>query len=419
MKKVVLFGSIANSLEWYDYALYAHFSPVFSKLFFPVFDPNAALLATYVVFAVGFLMRPLGAILFGTIGDKYGRRTALSLAILLMSIPTALVGLLPTYEQIGIWAPLLLTLMRLFQGLSLGGALIGSVSYIVEHAPAKRRGLAGSASMFSLCLGFMLGSLVASTLSAVMNESDFISYGWRIPFLLGMGIMGMSYCIKKHSSESPEFERVKKSAQIVANPFAKLIKSYKGVIITSILINSLGSVGFYALALYVAGFLELVRGLSLSSVTAISTWIMFVIMLVVVAAGWLSDIVGRKRFFVAVAIITAIAIWPICIMLGTGGFVQIVIAQTIFAVLVGCWIGPEPALQVEMYPTNVRNTGVAFSYNIACSLFGGTAPFILKLISEYWSEGSIYVVAVYMVITAIFGLIGLQYYKDRTLSQVQ
>lgn len=412
MRKVVFSGSVANSLEWYDYALYAHFSGIFSKLFFPTFDTNAALLATYVVFAVGFLMRPIGAVVFGTIGDIYGRKTALSLAILLMSVPTALVGLLPTYEQIGIWAPILLTLMRLLQGLSLGGALIGSVSYIVEHTPAKNRGLAGSATMFSLCLGFMLGSLVASLLSGFMQEDNFLSYGWRIPFLLGIITMGMSYYIKNHTTESPEFEAIKNSEQIVTNPFKTLMKSYKGVLLTSVSINSLGSVAFYALAVYVVDFLEITRNLTLSQATAMSTWTMAIIMFTVVLAGWLSDLVGRRKFFISTAIITAILIWPICYMLAEGGYSQIIIAQILFAILVACWIGPEPALQVEMYPTNVRNTGVAFSYNVGCAIFGGTTPLVCKWLAG--TDESIYSVAIYIVVVAALSLLGLCFYKNRS-----
>lgn len=415
MRKVVLSGSIANSLEWYDYALYAHFSGIFSKIFFPSFDASAALLSTYVVFAVGFLMRPLGAVIFGTIGDRYGRKLALSLAILLMSIPTALVGLLPTYEQIGIWAPILLTLMRLLQGLSLGGALIGSVSYIVEHAQPKHRGLAGSATMFSLCLGFMLGSLVASLLSRYMSEEDFMSYGWRLPFLFGVVIMGMSYYIKNHTSESPEFETARKAFQLTESPFKELMKSYKGVLATSISINSLGSVGFYALAVYVVGYLQTSRGLSLSEVTAMGSWIMAIIMFTVVIAGWLSDIIGRKMFFTLAAIVTAVLIWPICSALAEGSYIEIFMAQVVFAVLVGCWIGPEPALQVEMYPTYVRNTGVALSYNMGCAIFGGTTPFVCKLLYDHFE--TIHVVAYYLIAVAILSLIGLTFYRNRTQTQ--
>ena len=238
MRKVIFTGSVANSLEWYDFALYANFAGLIGQKFFPSFDSSAAMIAAFSVFAVGFLMRPIGAVIFGTIGDRFGRKLALSLSILLMAIPTALVGLLPTYETIGVWAPILLTLMRLLQGLSMGGALTGSASYIIEHAKPKNRGLAGSASMFSLCLGFMVGSVIAWALSTYMSHDNFMSYGWRLPFLFGVVIMAVTYYIKRHSIESPEFEEEKIAGSLVKHPFKELIKTYKQVMIASISINS-------------------------------------------------------------------------------------------------------------------------------------------------------------------------------------
>ena len=412
MKKIVFSGSIANSLEWYDYALYAHFSSIFSKLFFPSYDANVSLLATYGVFAVGFLMRPVGAILFGTIGDLYGRKLSLSLAILLMSIPTALFGLLPTYEQIGFWAPLLLTILRLLQGLSLGGALIGSVSYIVEHAKPQHRGLAGSASMFSLCLGFMAGSLVATLLAKYLSEEDLLNYGWRIPFLLGILTTGMSYYIKNHTSESPEFEEAKKSDTLVKSPFKESIKNYKSVILTSIAINSFGSVGFYALAVYVPGYLQTFRGLSLSESAGMETMVMMIIMFSVVLAGWISDLIGRRKFFSGVIICASILIWPICYYLGHGDYMEIFAAQIIFALLVAFWIGPEPTLHVEMYPTKIRNTAVSIAYNLGCTIFGGTAPLILELL--YGKLNTIQVVSFCLVFVSILSAIGIYFYADRS-----
>jgi MHS family proline/betaine transporter-like MFS transporter len=412
MRKIILTGSMANSLEWYDFALYAQFAGLLGQKFFPSFDPNAALLAAFGVFAVGFLMRPIGAIIFGTIGDRFGRKIALSLSILLMSIPTALVGVLPTYETIGIAAPILLTILRLLQGLSLGGALMGSVSYIVEHTSAKHRGIAGSASMFSLCLGFMLGSVVAWALSSYMEPDNFASYGWRLPFIFGIIIMGVSYYIKNHTSESPEFEQTKASGQLTHRPFTELMKSYKHVILTSISINSLGSVGFYALVVFVASYLQTERNLTLAEVSTMGSWTMALIMFTVVLAGALSDYIGRRAWFILTCLTTIILIWPLCSMLATGSYTEIFTAQLIFAFLIGCYIGPEPALQVEMYPTYVRNTGVAVSYNLGCAIFGGTTPVICKLLFDHFH--TINVVAYYVIAVASLSLIALAFYKNRT-----
>src|SRR6185369_16449120 len=188
MKKVIIAGMIGNGLEWYDYALYAYMTLIISKLFFPVGDESVHLLATLGIFAVGFIARPFGGILFGIIGDKFCRRVSLVAAIFMMAIPTGCIGLLPTYAQIGIWAPILLTLIRVLQGLSLGGAFCGSMTFLVEHAPANKRGLIGSTSIMSLCIGFLLGSLVSILVKAPLSDAQFESWGWRIPFLLGIAI---------------------------------------------------------------------------------------------------------------------------------------------------------------------------------------------------------------------------------------
>lgn len=210
MRKVLLAGMIGNGLEWYDYALYAYMVTLISKLFFPAGNEAVHLLATLGIFAVGFIARPFGGILFGMVGDKFGRRTALVAAIFLMAFPTGCIGLLPTYEQVGILAPLLLVLLRVMQGLSLGGAFSGTVIFLVEHSPPARRGLVGSTSLASLAVGFLLGSLVVMLMQVSLSEAQFESWGWRIPFLLGVPIGFIGLYIRNHTEESPVYEEAKK-----------------------------------------------------------------------------------------------------------------------------------------------------------------------------------------------------------------
>ncbi len=402
MKKIVFIGSIANSLEWYDFALYAHLASILGEKFFPQFDENASLLATLAVFGAGFIMRPFGAGLFGVIGDRYGRKTSLSLAILCMSIPTAMVGILPSYETIGIAAPIILCLLRLTQGLSLGGALIGSVSYIVEHAPKNKRGVAGSATMFSLCFGFMLGSFVAWLFTGLMGEENFRSYGWRFPFFLSLAAMFISYYLRKHADETPEFTEAKEQGKLTKKPIATLFKAYKHNFISSILINALGSVGFYVLAVYIGIYLENARGLSISDASIMESFVMMVVMISVVIGGTCSDKIGRKKWFTLTSILTAILIYPIIYFITSGNYYEIFTAQFIFAFLVGSWIGPEPSLQMALYPTNVRNTGVSLSYNIGCTLFGGLTPALCQYL--YDKTDNINFIAIYIIIIALISL---------------
>lgn len=413
MKKVLITGSIANSLEWYDFALYAHFASILGKKFFPEFDSNAALLATLTVFAAGFLMRPIGAIIFGIIGDKYGRKTSLSLAILCMSIPTALVGVLPTYQTIGITAPIILCLLRLIQGLSLGGALIGAVSYIVEHTEPKNRGLAGSATIFSLCVGFMLGSAIAWLCSKYMSPATFDSYGWRLPFLFGIVAMTVSYYLKHYAEESPEFEKAQRDGLLAEKPLKKLLKNNKHTLASSIFINALGSVCFYTLAVYFGRYLENSRSLQLSTISLLEFSVMAVIMFSVVIAGAVSDKIGRKKWFVFIAILTIILISPIVYFIQNGSLYEVFASHFAFAFLVGSWIGAEPALQMTMYPINVRNTGVSISYNIGCALFGGTAPAICQFFFEYFSN--INFIIYYISFIALISLLALLSLKKKKI----
>jgi len=356
-------------------------------------------------------MRPFGAIIFGIIGDKYGRKTSLSIAILSMSIPTTLVGLLPTYDQIGLAAPILLCLLRLIQGLSLGGALIGSVSYIVEHSKQQHRGFVGSISMFSLCLGFLLGSLAAWLLSTYMSPEDFNSFGWRIPFLFGLIAMGVSYYLAKHAEESPEFKKAREEGLLIQKPLNTVLKKYKLRLFQSIVINSLGSVGFYIFAVFIGRYLEVGRKMPLSQVSLLETYAMIIVMLSVLFAGWCSDKIGRKLWFSIVSIATILCIYPISHFLQFGNYNQILIAQFFFGVLVGGWIGPEPTLQMSMYPTNVRNTGVSLSYNLGCSIFGGTAPVLCQFLYEEFSDLNF--INTYIIAAALISLVGVLKYKSK------
>jgi MFS transporter, MHS family, proline/betaine transporter len=196
MKKIVISGMIGNALEWYDYALYAQFATIIGRHFFP--DSELREVLTFAVFAAGFIVRPLGGIFFGNLGDRFGRRVALFIGILTMAIPTAAIGMLPSYETIGIAAPIILTIIRLIQGFSLGGEFSGCIAYIVEHSPKEYRGLAGSASFVSMCAGMLFGLGVASLCSYCMTPETLISWGWRLPFIAGIFILGVVIYIISH-----------------------------------------------------------------------------------------------------------------------------------------------------------------------------------------------------------------------------
>src|SRR3954469_10944820 len=227
IQTVALASAVGATIEWYDFFLYGVVTPlVFNKLFFPNYDPIVGTLLAYTTFFVGFISRPVGGILFGHYGDRIGRKKVLVLTLLIMGVATFLIGLLPTYEQIGIWAPILLLVLRVFQGLGIGGEWGGAVLMAVEHAPEGRRGFYGSWPQLGAPLGLVLGTLVFSIFSATMSDADFIAWGWRLPFLFSIVLVIVGLWIRFTLAESPEFQKVKDAKQETRMPIIEAIKTY-------------------------------------------------------------------------------------------------------------------------------------------------------------------------------------------------
>lgn len=410
MRKVILSGMIGNGLEWYDYALYGHFAALLSTLFFPNENAYISLIATFGVFAAGFAMRPLGAILFGWIGDKYGRKTALTTAILMMAFPTAAIGLLPTYAQIGIWAPVLLTLIRLLQGISLGGEFSGSIAFMVEHAPPHKRGLVGSAAVFSLVAGMLLGSVVATIFANAFSQEVFESWGWRIPFLLGLLIGYVGFYIRAHTHESPNFISAKETNELSATPVREAFRDHSLSMLKAIGVYLTVTVPFYVLTVFMNSFLSKILGHSIKEALIINTISMVILMVVIPVSAFLSDKYGRKVVLMCSAGALLVLAYPIFYFTTQEGFLIPLAAQCLFAVLVGSYISCIPALLVELFPTRVRFTGMSISYNMCAALFGGTAPVVATWMIE--KTGSNTSVAFYLMACSIISLITLYFYKD-------
>ncbi|GAB4163313.1 MAG: MFS transporter [Rickettsiaceae bacterium] len=412
-RKLVLTSGVANTFEWYDYALFAHFAPIIGTKFFPESDPKTALLQAFLVFAIGYLMRPLGGIFFGIIGDKFGRKVALSFSIMCMAVPTATVGFLPTYETWGIVSTILMILVRMLQGLSMGGALTGSVSFVIEHTHKSNRGLFGSVSMASICVGMLLGSLVSFLIKSIFSAEAFESWAWRLPFILGIGIFFAGVYIKNNTKETPLFEESKYRGEIEMSPLKTVIKYHWFEMLMSILINATGSIIFYLESVYLISYLKLVRGFPELAVNYLVNSCYVIMIFVTLFAGWLSDRIGRRRIFTFNIIIVIIGSPFLLIAFESASFPIVVVAQVIIAIMAAFYIGPEPALQAEFYPTEVRNTALSVSYNTATSVFGGTAPYIIESLVQ--STGTITSSVYYIVAAAILSLVGLYFYKDRSL----
>ncbi|MFO1243131.1 MAG: MFS transporter [Rickettsiales bacterium] len=411
LRKAVIAGMIGNGLEWYDYALYGQLATILSLHFFPKENPTLALLATFGVFAVGFVFRPLGAVIFGYIGDTYGRQKSLVIAIMMMAIPTGCIGLLPTYEQIGILAPILLTLIRILQGMSLGGEFSGSITYIVEHAPPHRRGIAGSASMISLVIGFLTGSLVAMLFSYAMPKELFENWGWRIPFVLGIVIGFVGFYIRSKCGESPAYEEAKQSGALSKTPLRDTLLHYPFPIFQGFAIYLTVTLPFYLVAIYFISFMEKELGLSHSQALLINTLAMFSMLIAQPASALLSDRIGRRKVLLWAGTAMAIIVFPVFDAMAKGDFMTILLAQVVFAFINGLFLAPVPAVLVELFPTSVRYTGMAISYNAAAALVGGTAPMMAVWLID--ATGTRMSVAGYVFAVALVSLVVLYFYKDR------
>jgi MFS transporter, MHS family, proline/betaine transporter len=410
MRRVLISGMIGNGLEWYDFAIYGYFATILSKLFFPSADPLVSLIASYGAFAAGFAMRPLGAVLFGYLGDKYGRKVALTFSILMMAIPTAAIGLLPTYQQIGVLAPILLTFIRLLQGLSLGGEFCGAMTFVVEHSGEKNRGLIGSTTIVSLVIGMLAGSLIAATMANLLSKEALETWGWRIPFILGFAIGLVGFYIRNHTKESPEYESAKRNGTLCNRPIKEAFTKHLKPMIISIGIYITVTVPFYILTIFMITYLSKILNYSLADTLLINSISMIVLLVTTLLGGWLSDKYGRKPILVASAFAFLILSYPLFLMIGYNIFTA-GIALIIFAVILGLYIGPVPTMLVEYFPTGVRFTAMAISYNFCAALFGGTAPMVATFMIR--ETGNNIIVAWYMIICSIISLISLYFYRDQ------
>lgn len=381
--KIVIPGLIGNVLEWYDFALYGYFAAILSPLFFPTGDKFLSLVTTFAVFAIGFIMRPLGAVLFGHFGDRVGRKTALSYAILLMALPTTGIGCLPTYEQIGISAPLLLIFFRLLQGLAVGGEFTGSIVYIIEHTPEHKRGFYGSLAMASAFTGLVLGSAVASMTGLLSEQQVFASWSWRIPFIISIALGGVGLYLRLGMPESPVFEDMKQQNTLIKQPMKTAFKHHGVMMLLATGIVLLPALAFYQSFVYLATYINQVLHVELSYALLLNTLSMMLIMCVIPFFGWLADRIGLFRLIKMASLFFIIFSYPLYIILQMATPTAIFCAQAGFALLVSASYAAIPAALIALFPPQVRYSAMSFSYNMANAIFGGTAPLMATLLIEF------------------------------------
>ncbi|MGB8243476.1 MAG: MFS transporter [Pseudolabrys sp.] len=374
---VAFASAIGTTIEWYDFFLFGVVTPlVFNKLFFPNFDPLVGTLLAYTTFFVGFISRPIGGIIFGHYGDRIGRKTVLVLTILIMGVATFLIGLLPTYATVGIWAPVMLLFLRIFQGIGIGGEWGGAVLMAVEHSPAGRRGFYGSWPQIGVPAGLLLSSGMVYLLS-YLPEADFFSWGWRIAFLISAVLVAVGLYIRLKIMETPAFTRIQESNKLVHVPFFELWRTHGKNTLLGLGARYIEGVTFNIFGVFVVGYLAGTLGLPRQTALA-GVMIASAIMIVMLPIyGNLSDRIGRRRMFGVAGILIGILSFPAFWLMQTKEPLLVWIAIAVpFAFVYPAVYGPQAALFSELFDTRVRYTGISFVYQFSGIYASGLTPII-------------------------------------------
>lgn len=408
-QRAITAGVIGNVLEWYDFGVYGYLVPTISALFFPSGDPTVSLLLTFAVFGVGFVMRPVGSIVFGVYGDRYGRRKALSAVIFVMALSTFAIGLLPTYADVGIAAPLMLVVVRLFQGLSTGGEFGGSSAYIVEYAPQHRRGFFGSFQLVGVASGFLLGSLTAALLNSILSQADRLAWGWRLPFLFGIAVGLVGAYLRWRLDDTPKFTELEEQGAVATSPLADALLRHPRETLLAFASTLYNTVAYYIALIYMTSYAVTIGKLPQSTVLWISTGSLAVMIALLPGLGRLSDRVGRRPLMIFSCAAFVVLGFPFFLMASSGNLALTIFGQLLMMVCYAPYAATCASFLTEIIPTRVRYTSMSIGYNCAVAIFGGFAPFIATwLVRE---TGSPYAPAVYLIASAV--ITGIVVFRTR------
>ena len=404
LRKVVFAALVGTALEWYDFFIYGTAAAlVFGQLFFPQFDPAVGTLTAFATFAVAFLFRPLGGILFGHLGDRIGRRATLILTTLVMGVSTGIIGLLPTYESIGVWAPILLVLMRVFQGLGAGAEFGGASTLLAEHAPPARRGYYCSYAQLGVQVGLVLAT-VSFLLVGLLGDEQLRAWAWRVPFLASFLLIAVALYVRLRVEESPVFRRMLAEQQVIKLPVLETLRSYPRNLLIGVGAHIADTACAYLYATFIVSYATQTLGISRS--TVLTGVIVFGVIVIVLQPvyGALSDRIGRKPLNVFSMVFTAVFMIPFFLLVGTEQPVLVVLAL-VLATALG-WapvIAVQPAFYAELFGARVRYSGFATSREVGAALAGFTPLIASAMVAA--AGGAPWVVAMYMVGFCVISLI--------------
>lgn len=420
VRKVAVSSFLGNFIEWFDYASYSYFATTIALVFFPTDNHTVAMLQTFGVFALSFILRPIGALFWGGYGDKKGRKAALAHSIMFMSGASFLIGCLPSYSVIGVGAPILLLLLRMVQGFSASGEYAGAATFLGEYAPTSKRGIYCSLIPASTAIGLLAGSTLATLMTANMNSSAMVGWGWRVPFLLAGPLGLIVLYIRTKLSDSPVYQSMNdalesKSAasadgQVVSKsgmfaPLAELFHNHLKALIISFGACVLNAVGFYTVLTYLPTYLSDTVGMDATQSGTITTICLVAYVFMVFGMGHISDKFGRKKVLIGACVAFIVLTVPAFLILNTSQFWPVLLVELAMCATLTANDGTLSSYLTETFPTSVRFTGFAFSFNLANAIFGGTASFIATGLIAL--TGSSIAPAWYMVGVAAIALVAM------------
>lgn len=379
MQHTLLAGAVGNAIEFYDFIVYAYLAGYFAAQFFPTHDPVAALLASYGAFATGMVMRPVGGIVFGNIGDRIGRKAALQLSVLLIAVPTLLIGLMPTYASIGLWAPVLLIVLRMLQGLSVGGEYSSSIVFLIEHAPANRRGFVGGFSPMGAFGGLLLGTLVSFLCTTALGKAVMADWGWRVPFIASIFLTGIGVAARRALVQD-----VLNKDEVLKSPVREAFRRYWQPMAAIALANTATGIVSFVGFMYCVPWMVKEAGVSTTLALAVNMFGLLMVSLLSVVGGRLGDRFGRLHISRLGVLILLLGAWPAFSLFRTGDVIAMMAGGLLLAIGQGFFLGPLSASMATLLPKQVRVTGLSFGYSLAVGVFGGFAPMLTEyLIAHY------------------------------------
>ena len=420
IRRAVAGASIGNAVEWFDFAIYGFLATFIAGQFFPAGDETAALLNTFAIFAAAFFMRPLGGFVFGPLGDRIGRQRVLALVILLMSAATLGIGLLPTYDTIGVLAPLLLLALRCLQGFSAGGEYGGGAVYLAEFATDERRGVTVTFMVWSGVLGFLLGSITVTLLQAALSTAAMENYGWRIPFLIAgpLGLVGLY--IRLRLSDTPQFAELSRSEQTAESPLREAVSTAWRSILQVIGLMIVFNIGYYVVFAFLPSYFINTLQFSATDAFLSITLACLVALVLILPLAMLSDRIGRRPLLIGGAVAFAVLGYPLFLLLNTGSLVAAIAAHCVLAAIESVYVSTAVSAAVELFATRVRFSGFSIGYNVCVAVFGGTTPYIVTWLTA--ATGDAIAPAYYLVIAALVSLgvvLTLRESAGRSLTQVR